>query len=261
MGCAGAWAYVHYLDPILAGRHRTEAQTDDKEKGRATITEVGTRVDDLSGKLDRLQSTVDHVSRTAAPPDLEPIDKRLSALESLPRKIETLDGKVSALPTKIDQEARKVTVLTAELEGVRSQVKGLQSELPIKGLSESAAGKTERPVSRGTAATPGEITPPAVLSLHNGVELFNQKKYGEASEYFEKLTKTNPDDARNWYYAALSRGLATRDWKGQTERLVTEGLDREKAGKPERSEIDSAFTDLNSQTGKDWLAFYRRRAL
>ena len=68
--------------------------------------------------------------------------------------------------------------------------------------------------------------------LQAGVEFFQKKKYAEASEVFIGLTKTQPDDARVWYYAALSRGLATQDWKGETERLVTQGVDREKAGKP-----------------------------
>ena len=49
-------------------------------------------------------------------------------------------------------------------------------------------------------------------------------------------------------------------WKGETERLVTQGVDREKAGKPSKSQIDAAFADLTPETGKDWLAFYRRRA-
>ena len=48
--------------------------------------------------------------------------------------------------------------------------------------------------------------------------------------------------------------------RGEAEKLVTEGVKREKAGKPEKSEIDSAFSDLTTETGKDWLAFYRRRA-
>jgi hypothetical protein len=59
---------------------------------------------------------------------------------------------------------------------------------------------------------------------------------------------------------SLSRGLATRDWKGETERLVTQGVDREKAGKPDKPQIDAAFADLTAETGKDWLAYYRRRA-
>ncbi len=96
--------------------------------------------------------------------------------------------------------------------------------------------------------------------LQTGVEFFQKKNYAEASEFFAGLTKTQPDDARVWYYAALSRGLATRDWKGQTERLATQGVAREKAGKPDKPRIDAAFADLTPETGKDWLAYYRRRA-
>ena len=74
------------------------------------------------------------------------------------------------------------------------------------------------------------------------------------------LPRPNRTTRSVWYYAALSRGLATRDWKGETERLVTQGIEREKAGKPDKAKIDAAFEDLTPETGKDWLAFYRRRA-
>ncbi len=96
--------------------------------------------------------------------------------------------------------------------------------------------------------------------LRAGVELFHEKSYDQASEVCAGLIKTQPDDARVWYYAVLSRGLATRDWKGETEWLVTQGVAREKAGKPDKPRIDAAFADLTPETGHDWLAFYRRRA-
>ena len=129
---------------------------------------------------------------------------------------------MSSLPTKIDEEGRKITVLSADLEGVRSQVSSLRSDLPIKGVGESAATKTEEPAARASSEPPREITPPQILSLPVRASISStQKKYDQASEYFANLTKSKPDDARNWYYAALSRGLATRDWKGETEKLVT----------------------------------------
>ena len=41
-----------------------------------------------------------------APPDLEPLNQRISALEDLRRKLQALDARVSSLPTKIDDEGR-----------------------------------------------------------------------------------------------------------------------------------------------------------
>jgi hypothetical protein len=42
--------------------------------------------------------------------------------------------------------------------------------------------------------------------------------------------------------------------------MFEEGVDREKAGKPPKSEIDSTFAGLTKETGKEWLDFYRQRA-
>jgi len=158
----------------------------------------------------------------------------------------------------------------ADVAGMRDQVTSLRTELPTKGVGETKTAKAEQPPAgtpgaeqprAGTSTeAPREISPPVGSSLQPGVELFKQKKYDQASEFFDGLTRTKPDDARAWYYAALARGLATRDWKGEAEKLVNEGVNREKAGKPEKSEIDSAFSNLTTETGKDWLAFYRRRA-
>ena len=89
---------------------------------------------------------------------------------------------------------------------------------------------------------------------------FREGKYREAYDVFRKLIQSHPDDARVWYYAALSYGLATGDWGKMTETMVQEGVAREKAGKPPKPEIDSAFAGLTKQTGKEWLDYYRRRA-
>ncbi len=75
-----------------------------------------------------------------------------------------------------------------------------------------------------------------------------------------QLPACNQDDARVWYYAALSYGLGSNDWSRITQSMVEEGLSREKAGKPPKSTIDSALAGLTKETGKDWLDFYRRRA-
>jgi len=261
LGGAGAWVYLTYLDPILASQRPVARQAVSQEaEANPATTKLVSRVEDLSSKLDRLRTDVDHVSRKAAPPDLEPINTRLSALEGLPSKVQALDARVSSLPTKIDDEGRKVTTLMAELEGMRTQVSSLRAELPAKGAGDVKTMRTERRAAETSSDAPHEIAPLIGSSLLPGTELFKQRKYQQANESFTSLTRSHPDDARVWYYAALARGLATRDWKGETEKLVTEGVQREIAGTPERSEIDSTFSDLTPETGKDWLAFYRRRA-
>jgi len=183
----------------------------------------------------------------------------------LSRKVDALGARVNSLPGKVDQDSRKITTLMADLEGMRTEVTSLRNN--IHAGAEKPSAKVEKPSDRGeklgTASTiepPREIPPPVSSLLQAGVEFFQKKNYAEASDFFSGLIKTQPDDARVWYYAALSRGLATQDWKGETERLVAQGVDREKASKPDKPQIDAAFADLTPETGKDWLAFYRRRA-
>jgi TolA-binding protein len=259
-GGAGAWGYLTYIQPMLK-------LPQDKSQ-RASVTESASNVQspdlsrlaDLSGKLDQLQSRVDHLPRAMTTKDLEPVNHRLTALEDLSGKVQALDSRVNPLPLKVEEDNRKITAMLADIDGVRKQVASLQTELESKLKAERPSVKRDTMLAESSHERPREIEPPRNVLLQPGIDLFRQKKYDQASEAFDSLTRTNPDDARVWYFAALARGLATRDWKGQTEKLVTEGVEREKAGTPEKSHIDSAFADLTAETGKNWLAFYRRRA-
>jgi hypothetical protein len=92
-----------------------------------------------------------------------------------------------------------------------------------------------------------------------GIKLFKQNRYKEALGILNQLELTSPDDARVWYFAALSQGLATDQLTGLTERLVEKGIERERAGTPSTAVIESAISDLTIAQGRDWLAQYRRR--
>jgi TolA-binding protein len=263
MGGAGAWAYVDYLGPMLA-RNRAQKSPPDVQNSESNSTESKVsdsvaRLNDLSGKLDELQSRVDRLPKAISAQDLEPLKERLALVDDVSKKVDALGLRVNSLPEKVDQDSRKITTLTAELEGMRNEVASLRNNIHTSASAEKPSDEGEEPRTAILSEPPREIPPPVRL-LQAGVDYFQKKNYAKASEIFAGLSKARPDDARVWYYAALSRGLATRDWKGQTERLVTQGVDREKAGKPSKSQIDAAFADLTPETGKDWLAFYRRRA-
>jgi hypothetical protein len=260
-GGAGSWAYINYLDPLLTKSHQEAHPTKGQEAmAKGAATELAPRIEDISDKLSQLQSQVDHLQKPAPAPDLEPLNQRLTAMENLARKMDALEARVNTVPVKIDQDSRKITTVMADLEGMKSQVSSLRSDLLSAKKGESSADKGSRPLTQTSSEAPREIQPPVKTELGPGIELFRQKHYDQASDIFGGLTKTRPEDARVWYFAALARGLATRDWKGETERLVTQGVEREKAGKPAKAEIDSTFADLTTASGKDWLAFYRRSA-
>ncbi len=267
MGGAGAWTYVNYLDPMLA-KQRAQKSQPDAQKAEAVAAESATRLNDLSGKLDDLRSHVDRLPKAISAQDLQPLNQKLAVVDDLSRKLDALGVRVSSLPGKVDQDSHKISTLMADVEGMRTEVSTLRNDVHTtissaeKALSRGTkpSEKGEKPGAPTASEPPREIPPPVSSLLQAGVEFFQKKNYAEASDFFAGLVKTQPDDARVWYYAALSRGLATRDWKGETERLVTQGVDREKAGKPDKPQIDAAFNDLTAETGKDWLAYYRRRA-
>ena len=117
-----------------------------------------------------------------------------------------------------------------------------------------------KPTEAGAARSRGDDDVAMQALFTPGIEQFEKKQYKEAFESFSNLAQSKPEDARVWYYDARARGFATGDWKGETEKLVMRGVDREKAGSPPKPEIDEAFKGLTHETGKDWLSFYRRRA-
>ena len=92
--------------------------------------------------------------------------------------------------------------------------------------------------------------------MTGGVDLFKAGKYKEADEVFKKLAAADPKDARVYYYAALSRGLSTSDWQGETLSTATKGAELEKAGTPKPPEVDAAFADLPANL-KPWVAYFR----
>jgi TolA-binding protein len=259
-GGGGAWGYLTYIQPMLKPQQDQSQRPTVTESASGAQSPVLSRIAELSGKLDQLQSRVDHLPRALTTTDLEPLNHRLTALDDLRGKVQALDSRVNPLASKLEEDNRKITTMTADIGGVRKQVSSLQTELATKLKAEKPSLKRDTMLAETSHERPGEIEPPRKDLLQPGIEHFRQKKYDQASEAFDSLARTKPDDARVWYFAALSRGLATRDWKGQTEKLVTEGVEREKAGTPEKSQIDSAFADLTVETGRDWLAFFRRRA-
>ena len=273
MGGVGAWGYLDYLRPMIAKRQAQTAQPE-TQTSESKAPEITARLDDLGGKLDTLQARVDRLPKAVSPQDLEPLKERLAVLEDLAKKVDSLSLRVNSLPGKVDQDSRKITTLAADLQGVRNEVTSLRNNIQSSSnkatpsdKTDARSNRTETPSttgadSRSLAANepPREIPPPVRSMLQGGVEFFQNKHYDEASEFFNSLAKAQPDDARVWYYAALARGLSTRDWKGETEQLVSKGVELEKAGKPDKEKINAAFTDLTTETGKDWLAFYRRKA-
>jgi hypothetical protein len=195
---------------------------------------------------------------------MEPLKAKVAAVDDLSKRIQGVEEKLNDLPKRIDQEGNQITTLTARVEEVSHRMEGLGKEAGKEAVAgdrkQGGTREAMKPVSETINQLARSAEDTARATFGAGAEFFKQKKYKEAKDFFDTLAKVDQEDARIWYYAALARGFATNDWKGETEWLANRGVEREKAGTPTKAEIDSTFSDLTSETGKDWLAFFRRRA-
>lgn len=258
-GGAGAWAYLDYLGPMLKNRQNELGKQSLAEPGTTEETAIQSKVDDLAAQVEKLQSRMDRRPSPVTSREIEPLKEQLASLQPLPQKLNDLDTRLSPLPAQVDEHGKKLTAIVGDIGNVRKQVESLKTEVQASAKTE-AGKKNDESLIQTSNETPGESEPSHSMALEPGMDLFQKKHYDRASEYFQSMTKGMPNDARVWYLAAISRGLATNNWKGETEKLVKEGIEREKAGKPGKEKIDSTFDKLTKETGKDWLEFFRRQA-
>jgi hypothetical protein len=210
------------------------------------VRALKSRVDDLATRADALRNRIEEIPKPQPVPNLNELQKKVVELTRASDEVAPLPGQVKQISEQIAETDQKVTklqdqVLALETKTATADIMPGLERRDTTNLTPAAA-RTDQAVSRGAA-------------------LFRQGKYRDALTAFSKLEQSDPDDARVWYYAALSNGLATRQWEsGETVRRVEKGVERERAGTPPNFQIDAAFRDLTPATGRDWLEAYRRRA-
>ncbi len=197
----------------------------------------------LSKRIDDLKAAVEADPKNDAE-SLKPLQAKVDELAKLPemvapmtKRLDDLDGRLNEMGTSFD--------------AMKTEVAALKTS-PAPSPAPAAAAAAEEPRT--------EDVNTADAAMGQAVDLFKQGKYKEANDAFVKLSQDDANDARVWYYAALSNGLATRAWKGDTETYVKKGVEREKAGSPTADKIDPVFAELTKTTGKDWLAGWRKLA-
>ncbi len=255
-GAAGAWAYERYLAQLIAERFpaasTTQGRDSETPKNLAhmddRIKSLSDQCSNLSDQYKQLQARLDAVPKPTPAPDLAPIEEKVAQVGQLSQQIEAIGKKLDPLPAQLVESEKKVTELDAKLDELRKEVSAAHSRAPADRSRDGSPVSSEKGESSIDTA------------LEPGVSQFRRARYREAYDVFQKLEQSHPDDARVWYYAALSYGLSSNDWGKTTQSMVEKGVTREKAGQPQKSVIDSAFAGLTKETGKDWLDFYRRRA-
>ena len=180
---------------------------------------------------------------------LKGLDQRLIVLADASARVEQLSDRIGALDDRLQETRKSLVAVETEVHEVRDAVKA--SPKPEPATEPDTSPKPAIPARRVTLASDADLNP--------ALAAFRQARYAEAADAFRTLTQSKSDDARVWYLAAVSRGLATKEWGGETVALVEKALEREKAGTPARAAIEVALNPLSPATGKDWVAYYRNR--
>ncbi len=213
------------------------------------------QVEHLSERIDHLGHRLDTTTRTRdeTPPDVRTLQIKMA---DLTRTME----EVGNLPARFRRLENRFEDLQQDLKSLRDRLSSSLNEEPLA----DSARKADRAIDE-TRQEPLAISPPSTVSgrpdttLAQGIALFKDGHYAESTNLFRKLQVTRPDDARVWYYAALSTGLKTGDWTGAARELVERGLNCEQAGMPEKDEIDASLTGLTEAQGRKWLSAYRSK--
>ena len=287
-GVGGAWAYSHFAsskdqDQAKSGDQSKKGKDDASSKKGSSDSQAKGKDDDSSGGP---ASTSGNEAQAGGDDKLKEQVQGLAArfdvlrqrveVMSMPRDTNSHD--LGSLRIRVDDISQKVDDmknLSTRSRDMEDQLNRLKDE--VKGLRDQPVAERER---GGPIASPPIIVeamksrlemPPAPVppvdpnapdeALAAGMALFKKGKYPQAEAIFRNLQLTKPQDARVWYYSALANGLASGQWEGETRSFVMQGAERERAGLPAASIIDSAFADLSSASGKDWLASYRTRLM
>jgi TolA-binding protein len=211
------------------------------------VAALTTQVDGLGKRLDDLQKQLAALPKPEPAPDLKPIEAKVDALakqvasagdtKGIDDKVAQASAAVAAAQTKLDALARASAARDGDVAALKDRVKLLAEARP--------------------AATAPAANANAEADYARAVDLFRKNQFAPARDAFARLQESMPNDARVWYYSALSNGYATNVWNGETERLVNKGREVEKAG-GDPSKINAAFADLPAQT-KNWLDAFRSR--
>ena len=276
-GAGGGWAYSHFAGPNnrptgdVASKQGGDPSkegdpsappTKDQGGGSPKADEASSGVgDDLKDQVQHLASRFDvlrqRVEAMAMPRDANPPD--LATLRVRMDEFARSTDDLKALPSRLHELEDRLARLQVEVQRLGDQAgrasKGLAAGSPAAGPVAEPAPPPPPPSSPGPP--PSADLKPTDETMSAGIALFKKGKYPEAEAIFRRLQATRPEDARVWYYSALASGFASGRWDGEARSFVIRGAERERAGLPAASEIDSAFAHLGPAAGKDWLASYR----
>jgi hypothetical protein len=209
------------------------------------LGEIQSELGTLRRELARLEDRPDATTTAhLMPSDLAPLRKRIDGLVEESQKLSPLPASFQSLRQRVDALDKGLGSLRTEVAAVPKQL-----DASLNALKETMVA---RPAP--------DHASPTDTARDLGAALFREGKYVAAREVFLALVKSDPNDARLWYFAALANGLTSGDWTGESDRMVRRGLACEQRGSPKRADIDAQFATITKEQGKDWLDEWRKRA-
>ena len=188
-------------------------------------------VDQLKAEIAGLTKKLGEMPAPADPtPQIKSLDDKVAdlykTLAETPARIEALNQKVeAAIKSEAFAPAPKV-------DAIDKKVGELTQAIDVARRPSLARGPARRPRPR-----PRRRPTPRARRWPRPSTCSRRGSILEAKEAFARLQAANPDDARVWYFSALANGLATRDWKGESERLVDHRRRRRRRpGSPDRGQ-------------------------
>ena len=114
------------------------------QQAKQDVADFRARVDGLTEKLDQLQSRVDAIPKPSPPPDIEPLKSKLSSVDVLSKKVDSLSERLDFLPKKIDKDSKEIADLTAKIEEAQKTMASLRSELSARRDSRRTVGTRQQ---------------------------------------------------------------------------------------------------------------------
>ncbi len=217
----------------------------------APLAELQGQLGKVAEQIDQLQKKWETQPSPISPEAIKGLETQLSSLSEQSAKIDPLSQQMEALDDRLKTNEGTLEALRKELAQTREILQGMAAR------SASASGAVERSEEKVVAAV---NKPKDMIDLAPGQALFQKGQYAEALKFFVSVTQGHGDDARAWYLAALSNGLASNNWEGDTGKYLNKGIERERAGTPSVVDINAALAGLTKATGGEWLSYYRQRA-
>jgi hypothetical protein len=171
--------------------------------------------------------------------DLSDVKDGLASLTRSTSAASGLDAKLVALSNRVDRVAAEVQKVPDAI------IKHEAKRFPYGDASGSTSGTSMSPAA-------------ATLLYERGVSLFNQVNFLDADACFHACRLLDPEDARFWYYGALTRGFVGGNWAGDATKLAAQGVERERARPDKAATIDEALASLSPTGGGTWLASFRK---